>query len=84
MQVWLTDKDLNNESEKNMSAIRMLFIIMAAVILLGIWLTGFNTVHWLLYFPPAALLFAAITGICPGYMILKKLGFKGPTTENRI
>ena len=60
-----------------MSAIRMLFIFMAAVISLGIWLTGYTTVHWLLYIPPAALLFAGVTGICPGYMIFKKLGFKG-------
>lgn len=59
------------------SAFRMLFIFMAAFIMVGIWLTGFNTVHWLLYIPPAALLFAGITGICPGYMLFRKLGFKG-------
>ena len=59
------------------SAIRMLFIFMAAFIMAGIWLTGFNAVHWLLYIPPAALLFAGITGICPGYMMFRKLGFKG-------
>ena len=67
-----------------MSALRMLFIFMAAFITLGIWLTGFNTVHWLLYIPPAALLFAGITGICPGYMLLKKLGFKGQSIGNQI
>jgi ABC-type polysaccharide/polyol phosphate export permease len=55
----------------------MLFIFMAVIISLGIWLTGYTTVHWLLYIPPAALLFAGVTGICPGYMIFKKLGFKG-------
>ena len=60
-----------------MSAIRMLFLFMAAFISLGIWLTGINNVHWLLYIPPVALLFAGVTGICPGYMIFKKLGFKG-------
>lgn len=67
-----------------MSAIRMLFIFMAAFIAAGIWLTGFNTVHWLLYIPPAALLFAGITGICPGYMLFKKLGFKGQSLGNQI
>ena len=67
-----------------MSAIRILFIIMAAVIGAGIWLTGFQAVHWLLYIPPAALLFAGITGICPGYMLLRKLGFKGQTIGNKI
>jgi len=34
--------------------------------LLGIWLTGFNTVHWLLYVPVVFFYFAAVTGICPG------------------
>lgn len=60
-----------------MSAIRMLFIIVALVIAAGIWLTGYDRVHWLLYLPPAFLLFAGVTGICPGYIILSKLGFRG-------
>lgn len=60
-----------------MSAIRMLFIVMALVIGAGIWLSGYDQVHWLLYIPPVALLFAGITGICPGYMLFSKLGFKG-------
>ncbi len=59
-----------------MTALRMLFLFMAAFISLGIWLTGINNVHWLLYIPPAALLFAGVTGICPGMIIFKKLGFK--------
>ena len=67
-----------------MSAIRMLFLVMAAFILLGIWLTGFSVVHWLLYFPVAALVFAAVTGICPGYMVFKKLGFKGQTIGDKL
>ena len=60
-----------------MSAIRMTFILVAALILVGIWLTGFQNVHWFLYLPPAALLFAGITGICPSFITFKKLGFKG-------
>ena len=67
-----------------MSAIRMLFLFAAALILVGIWLTGFSKVHWLLYIPPAALLFAGITGICPGYLLFRKLGFKGMSTGNKI
>jgi ABC-type polysaccharide/polyol phosphate export permease len=62
---------------ETMSAIRMLFIVMAVVIGVGIWLSGYDQVHWLLYIPPVALLFAGITGICPGYMLFSKLGFKG-------
>ena len=67
-----------------MSAIRMLFLMVAALILVGIWLTGFNVVHWFLYIPAAALAFAGITGICPGYLIFQKLGFKGPSTGNKL
>ena len=67
-----------------MSAIRMLFLMMAGLILLGIWLTGFNVVHWALYIPVAALIFAAVTGICPGYIIMQKLGFKGQTIGNKL
>ncbi|MBF0380759.1 MAG: DUF2892 domain-containing protein [Magnetococcales bacterium] len=59
-----------------MSAQRMLFLIMASVILTGIWLTGLGVVHWFLFVAPAGLLFAGITGICPGIIVLKKLGFK--------
>lgn len=59
-----------------MSAQRMLFLTIAVILAIGIWLTGFRTVHWLLYVPVVLLSFAAITGICPGLMIWRKLGFK--------
>jgi hypothetical protein len=59
-----------------MSAQRMLFLTFAIIISVGIWLTGFNKVHWFLYVPVAATLFAALTGICPGLILWKKLGFK--------
>lgn len=59
-----------------MSAQRMLFLSVASMLWLGIWLTGFQTIHWLLYLPAVFLLFAAITGICPGLMMWRKLGFK--------
>lgn len=67
-----------------MSAIRMLFLMIAGLILLGIWLTGFNVVHWVLYLPVAALVFAAVTGICPGYLLFQKLGFKGQGIGNNL
>jgi ABC-type polysaccharide/polyol phosphate export permease len=59
-----------------MTAIRMLFIVMSILIFVGIWLSGYNTVHWILYLPAVFLAFAGITGICPGYIIFKKLGLK--------
>jgi hypothetical protein len=67
-----------------MSAIRMLFLMVAALIMLGIWLTGFGVAHWVLYLPVVALAFAGITGICPGYMIFRKLGFKGQISGDKI
>lgn len=58
-----------------MTAIRMTLLWFSAIIMIGIWLTGFDKVHWLLYVPPGFLLFAAVTGICPGLIIWSKLGF---------
>jgi len=52
-------------------ALRMTFIINGIMIFLGIWLTGFDTAHWLLYLPAAFLTFAGITGICPSLIINK-------------
>ena len=59
-----------------MNALRMLFLTIAAITAAGIWLTGFDKVHWLLYLPVAFLAFAGITGICPGLIVWSKLGFK--------
>lgn len=59
-----------------MNALRMLFLSVAGVIALGIWLTGFDNVHWLLYVPVAFLSFAGVTGICPGLIFWNKLGFR--------
>jgi hypothetical protein len=59
-----------------MNALRMLFISIAAVITIGIWLTGFDKAHWFLYVPVVFLTFAGITGICPGLIFWSKLGFK--------
>ena len=59
-----------------MSALRMQFFTLALIVSIGIWLTGFGKVHWFLYFPVAMFLFAGATGICPGLLFWKKLGFK--------
>lgn len=50
----------------------------------GIWLNGFGVSDWILYLPVATLTFAGITGICPGYLIFKKLGFKGQMPGEKI
>lgn len=54
-------------------SLRFFFLIISLVILLGTYLTGFETVHWLSYIPAIFLMFAAITGICPGVILSKKL-----------
>jgi hypothetical protein len=59
-----------------MSALRMQFLTVAVVVFIGIWLTGFMKVHWFLYVPVVAFVFAGIMGICSSLMLWKKLGFK--------
>lgn len=59
-----------------MSALRMLFLSIAAITLIGIGLTGFDRVNWVLYLPVILLSFAGITGICPGLIFWSKLGFR--------
>ena len=59
-----------------MAAERMLFLTVAALTLAGIGLTGWQQAHWLLYVLAGMLTFAGLTGICPGLMLYRKLGFK--------
>lgn len=54
---------------------RFFLLVISSMIWLGIWLTGFAVVHWVLYIPAAFLLFAAISGICPG-IIFSNMLFK--------
>ena len=63
-------------------ALRMTFLTIAVLIMVGIWLSGFNPVHWLLYLPAGFLAFAALTGICPGLIINKILLRKNLAREN--
>lgn len=47
-----------------------LFMFNASLIMLaGIWLTGFDVVHWSLYLVPVFFTFAAATGLCLGLVI---------------
>jgi len=39
---------------------------------LGIYFTGFDVVHWLVYIPAVMALFAFATGICPGQIMICK------------
>lgn len=55
------------------NAMRFFFLFASCVIWIGLWLTGFSVVHWLLYVPATLLAFAAITGICPGLIFSQLL-----------
>lgn len=59
-----------------MTAMRMTQLTIAIVTLIGIWLTGFNNVHWFLYVPVVMLAVAGLTGVCMGQKVWGKLGFK--------
>lgn len=54
-------------------SVRLFLFVVSAVIWGGIALTGLGIVHWLLYVPAAFLLFAALTGFCPGMIISRWL-----------
>lgn len=58
---------------KASTPMRIWFAFFAAVIWIGIYLTGFSNIHWLLYIPPAGMTFAAITGICPSQIAINKM-----------
>jgi hypothetical protein len=60
---------------------RIWFAFMGIILWVGIYLTGFSNVNWLLYLPAAGFIFAAITGICPSLIAISKMfGFKGKET----
>lgn len=50
---------------------RLFLLVVAVVLWLGIWLSGFDNVHWLLYVTPTFFTFAVVTGICPGLIFTK-------------
>lgn len=54
-------------------AARLFFLIVSLNIWLGIWLTGFGVAHWWLYIPAGFLLFAAVSGLCPGMVMMRWL-----------
>ncbi len=52
---------------------RLFMFNLASLILLGLWLTGFDKVHWFAYAIPVALFFAAATGLCLGLYMSRKI-----------
>lgn len=58
---------------KSSPAVRLFFLVVSLNIWFGIWLTGFSVAHWWLYIPAVFLLFAAVTGFCPGMILSRRL-----------
>ena len=61
-------------------SMRAWYVLVAAILWTGIYLTGFSDVSWLLYVPAAGFVFAAITGICPSQLAIFKM-FESKATE---
>lgn len=66
-----------------MNAIRMLYLTVAVLIAVGIYLTGYDKVHWFLYLPAGMLAFAGATGICPGLIVWSKVLREGECCASR-
>ena len=67
------------------NAMRLFFFVIGSILWIGIWLTGFDAAHWLLYVVPVFFYFAAATGICPGMHFSRRLipEQKKPPTRKR-
>ncbi len=62
-------------------AMKAFFLFVGLFLWAGIWLTGFEAVHWLLYLPATFFLFSAVTGICPGMIFFQGL-FREKQTQS--
>lgn len=58
---------------KASKAMRFFLFNAAVMMLVGLWLTGFDRVHWFAYFVPGFFLLAAAAGICPGLIMAQKI-----------
>lgn len=56
------------------ASMRMFMFNASLMMLVGIWLTGFDKVHWFIYVVPAFFIFATLTGLCLG-LVLPRLIF---------
>ena len=52
--------------------IRVLLFLAGVVTWVGIYMSGLETVHWVLFLPATFFLFASLTGICPGLVLFQK------------
>ncbi len=59
--------------DKMEASMKAFFLFMGLVLWAGIWLTGFEVVHWILYLPATFFLISAVTGICPGMIFFREV-----------
>lgn len=52
---------------------RLWFIGPILMLWSGIYLSGFATVHWLIYVPAVFALFASLSGLCPGMFLIRSV-----------
>lgn len=55
------------------SAMKAFFLFVGLFLWAGIWLTGFDVAHWILYIPATFFLISAVTGICPGMIFFQEI-----------
>jgi hypothetical protein len=67
--------------DKMDSGMKAFFLFVGLFLWSGIWLTGFEVVHWLLYIPATFFLSSAVTGICPGLVFFKEI-FRESQTQS--
>ncbi len=59
--------------DKMTASLKAFFLFVGIVLWSGIWLTGFDLVHWLLYTPATFFILSAVTGICPGMIFFREI-----------
>jgi len=58
---------------KASKSMRIWFAFVGAILWVGIYLTGFSRVSWVLYLPAAGFIFAAGTGICLSMDVISRM-----------
>ena len=61
------------ENFKISNEMRLWFIGPILMLWIGIYFTGFDVVHWLIYIPAVMSVFAFITGLCPGMFLIRNI-----------
>ena len=70
------------EKYKLDKATRFFLFVSATFVWTGIWRTGFDVAHWVLYVPAIFFTIAVITGICPGMIVSTLLFGEKSSSDN--